>query len=90
MRASEPGPIAAPQVPRWLLIGNSRWHWAAPGADGPAPLAWHTVPGPPAFAAPDSAAVDLACLWGWAAVGAVPEALPLPEAARIEIGRAHV
>jgi len=51
--------IAAAAAPRWLLIGNSRWHWAerteaghlrgwdgsppASGDQGPAPLAWAAV-----------------------------------------------
>ncbi|MFM7674422.1 MAG: type III pantothenate kinase [Synechococcus sp.] len=58
MRASE-------GVGRWLLIGNSRWHWAlrdeAPGA---APRFLHTSPGEVPAGGP---------LWGWAAVGPLPQ-----------------
>ena len=37
-------PLAAGEV-RWLLIGNSRWHWAAPPLAAGAPLrVWHTRP----------------------------------------------
>lgn len=51
--------LSQPEAPRWLLIGNSRWHWAERqengqlrgwdglplprGGDGPAPLAWAAV-----------------------------------------------
>ena len=45
MKASEvQGAPTAPEA-RWLLIGNSRWHWAAPplAADGPLRV-WHELP----------------------------------------------
>ena len=45
MRASEvQGEPPAPEA-RWLLIGNSRWHWAVPplAADGPLRV-WHARP----------------------------------------------
>ena len=39
---ASPAPAAEP---RWLLIGNSRWHWAAPPlASGAALRVWHTRP----------------------------------------------
>ncbi|MFM7268853.1 MAG: type III pantothenate kinase [Cyanobium sp.] len=76
MKASEP--------PRWLLIGNSRWHWAWPDPEAPGGLAvLHTGPAQPC---PDPGA-----LIAWAAVGPVPadrlacerrleiEAVPLAE-----------
>jgi type III pantothenate kinase len=48
---------------RWLLIGNSRWHWAAPSANGL--QCWSQTPQP----------LDRVCgddLLAWAAVGPVP------------------
>ena len=52
---------------RWLLIGNSRWHWAAPAPDQSLQL-WHT-----------SAAAGVKQLQqapdSWAAVGPVPTEL---------------
>ncbi|MFM7267373.1 MAG: type III pantothenate kinase [Cyanobium sp.] len=69
MKASEP--------PRWLLIGNSRWHWAWPDPDAPAKLALlHTSPAEPR--------PDLRGLIAWAAVGRVPAGL-LPESRRLGI-----
>lgn len=60
---------------RWLLIGNSRWHWAELCADGslrvehqPPPL---RAEGPPPLA--------------WAAVGAVPPGPGLPPARRLDL-----
>jgi type III pantothenate kinase len=58
VRGSEP-------PPRWLLIGNSRWHWAWPEPTAPGGLLIrHTAPESPD---PDSTA-----LVAWAAVGPVP------------------
>lgn len=61
---------------RWLLIGNSRWHWAERRADGgllvehqPPPL---RAEGPPP--------------WAWAAVGPVPPGPGLPPAHRLDLG----
>ena len=56
---------------RWLLIGNSRWHWASgyPGAL----QSWSDAPGQG----------DPGGLTGWAAVGPVPPALQLQTACRI-------
>lgn len=84
MRGSEPAAPAA----RWLLIGNSRWHWAAPGPQPDQPLrVWHTPP--------PAAPVAGAALVGWAAVGAEPvwaqpagtepAGAPLPAAARVTL-----
>ena len=84
MRESE----AAAPAARWLLIGNSRWHWAAPGLEPDQPLRlWHTPP--------PAAPVAAAELLGWAAVGAEPAwAKPsgiepaVPELAGTELSRA--
>jgi len=70
-------------LPRWLLIGNSRWHWAAPAAaPGEVLRVWHTPAG--------AVARDLGelgeSLLGWAAVGAVPAGEVLPPARRLELG----
>lgn len=56
---------------RWLLIGNSRWHWAE--AQRPASLrCWHT-------SAPASlSAIELGGLCGWACVGSLPLEFQLP------------
>ena len=45
MRASELQGAPPAQEARWLLIGNSRWHWAVPplAADGPLRV-WHDLP----------------------------------------------
>ncbi|MEB3266727.1 MAG: type III pantothenate kinase [Cyanobacteriota bacterium] len=60
-------------TPRWLLIGNSRWHWAAPGPAGL--LVWH---GAPASHRPDG-------LVAWAAVGPVPEPEAWPTHRRLRL-----
>jgi type III pantothenate kinase len=57
--------------PRWLLIGNSRWHWALAGPAGlriehQMPPAWALEPG------------ILDDLVGWAAVGPLPASVALP------------
>ena len=52
---------------RWLLIGNSRWHWAAPAPDQSLQL-WHTS------AADGSEQLQQAPA-AWAAVGSVPKEL---------------
>ncbi|MCT0208363.1 type III pantothenate kinase [Synechococcus sp. CS-1332] len=64
---------------RWLLIGNSRWHWALDGADGgggDAPLRFLHLPPPTAVGDPPLA---------WAAVGPVPPQAGLPAATRLEL-----
>ncbi len=60
---------------RWLLIGNSRWHWAT-GLSG-ALQSWSDAPGM-------DAAADLT---GWAAVGPVPPGLALPPGSRVETAK---
>ena len=55
----------APEAAHWLLIGNSRWHWACQGLDG-----WRTWHAPPGLAGSSMADVRLA---GWAAVGPIPD-----------------
>ncbi|MFN9871991.1 MAG: type III pantothenate kinase [Cyanobacteriota bacterium] len=58
---------------RWLLIGNSRWHWARlQGADL---ITWHSPP--------ESAPVKQ--LQGWAAVGPVPTEAELPPERRLRL-----
>ncbi len=76
MKASEPaGRAPVPAAPRWLLIGNSRWHW---GGGEPAALQlWHTPPLPAAGGA------SLAALQSWAAVGPVPAAAGLDPGRRL-------
>ena len=82
MKASDPPGSPAPRPsPRWLLIGNSRWHWAD-GAPPPGALqCWHTSPSPLAGDA------DLAALQGWAAVGPLPAGAPLDPARRLGLER---
>jgi len=58
---------------RWLLIGNSRWHWAERRGEG---VAFHH--GPP-LAGP------LPPLQAWAAVGAIPSAAELPNNRRLRL-----
>ncbi len=66
MKGSEP-------PPRWLLIGNSRWHWAWPEPTAPGGLLIrHT--------APELADPDATALVAWAAVGPVA-------AGRLPMGR---
>lgn len=65
---------------RWLLIGNSRWHWAFSGPDGL--NFWHGAPG--------EIAAPLSPLLAWAAVGPVPEqaqtgGVPLDPALRLQL-----
>ena len=64
---------------RWLLIGNSRWHWATPDPQKPGALIrWET---PPASESLPPGAAPLA----WAAVGPVPETAGLSPTARLEL-----
>ena len=94
MRASEvQGAPPAPEA-RWLLIGNSRWHWAVPplAADGPLRV-WHDLPWDGersereggGAGAPRQLVVESGRLLGWAAVGAVPVDLVLPPEARLQL-----
>ena len=75
----------APEGGYWLLIGNSRWHWACQGLDG-----WRTWHAPPGFGiggAPLAALrKDGLKLAGWAAVGPVPDQMDLDRAARMGVG----
>jgi type III pantothenate kinase len=66
----------AASAARWLLIGNSRWHWAERRTDGslrvehqPPPL---RAEGPPPLA--------------WAAVGPLPKGPGLPPSRRLDLG----
>lgn len=71
--------------PRWLLIGNSRWHWALADGDGgesgeggptEAGLRFVHLPPPTSAVEPPLA---------WAAVGAVPPEAALPAASRLQL-----
>ncbi len=62
---------------RWLLIGNSRWHWAE--AAGTGLSVWHETPDAGQVSA--RAAAPLA----WAAVGPVPAPSGLNEAGRLRL-----
>jgi len=62
---------------RWLLIGNSRWHWATPDPrNSGALIRWETSP--PSESLPPGAAPI-----AWAAVGRVPETAGLSSTARL-------
>ena len=64
--------------PRWLLIGNSRWHWAEAGDQGL--RLWDQLPplqGAVAEPVPE--------LMAWAAVGPLPSACSLPPDRRLTI-----
>ena len=65
---------------RWLLIGNSRWHWAIDSGDGLSVI--HELP-PGGVLEPGL----LAELVGWAAVGAVPPPVLLPPQRRLQLDR---
>lgn len=66
---------------RWLLIGNSRWHWAEAGPEGL--QTWH---GPaPMGEVAASQAHSWNDLLAWAAVGPVPAGLPLPAQVRLTL-----
>ena len=62
--------------PRWLLIGNSRWHWAV--AKGGELRVEH---GPPPVKALEPGLID--DLVAWAAVGPLPTAVSLPPQRRL-------
>lgn len=81
MKASEAS--AAPGA-RWLLIGNSRWHFAHPV---PAPLqCWSEAP--PSPGAGDAPPAErLRHLWGWAAVGPIPPDCGLDPRRRVSLGQ---
>ncbi|MCP9849858.1 type III pantothenate kinase [Cyanobium sp. Morenito 9A2] len=63
---------------RWLLIGNSRWHWVESGAGGPLRY-WHHMP--------PQGGLDGCGLEAWAAVGPVEPGWNLPERLRFDVGR---
>ena len=77
-----------------MLIGNSRWHWAALPLAVDAPLrVWHDLPWDgdrskreqEGAGAPGPRALKSGRLLGWAAVGAVPVDLVLPPEARLQL-----
>ena len=64
---------------RWLVIGNSRWHWAAPDPRTPGALIrWETAP-PPESLPPGAAPL------AWAAVGPVPDTAGLSPTSRLAL-----
>jgi len=67
--------VKGSERPRWLLIGNSRWHWARPDPTAPSGLRVEHHPPPPEAPAPAA----LEHLLAWAAVGPVPAGLLPPE-----------
>jgi len=68
-------------VARWLLIGNSRWHWAEAGSDGlrgwsqAPPHTWQILPSELLKSQP----------LAWAAVGPVPAGVPLAPERRLRL-----
>jgi type III pantothenate kinase len=69
--------------PRWLLIGNSRWHWARPTPDGL--NVHHSDPPLADSGAGAGAGESLAGLLAWAAVGPLPAASVLPAERRLSL-----
>jgi len=68
--------VKGSEPPRWLLIGNSRWHWACPDLQDSGRLrVEHTQPA-------ELGADASAALVAWAAVGPVPAGL-LPAERRL-------
>ena len=67
----------------WLLIGNSRWHWARGEPD--ALVCWSQPP--PAQGADGKTGDRLSALRAWAAVGPVPAGPGLDPRRRIPLGR---
>ncbi|EDY37163.1 type III pantothenate kinase [Cyanobium sp. PCC 7001] len=74
MRASERE--ARPRRGRWLLIGNSRWHWAAPTAEGL--QCWSREPRGADHPTGEH-------LLAWAAVGPVPARSDLDPGRRLSL-----
>jgi len=72
----------APEAAHWLLIGNSRWHWASQGLDG-----WRTWHAPPGFGFEGAPMAGLrndgVRLAGWSAVGPIPDQVGLDGSARM-------
>ena len=79
-------PGGSPQPARWLLIGNSRWHWAERTPQDethhgePAPLRCWDAAVPAALSA-----AELAQLRSWACVGPLPADLGLPPERRLGV-----
>ncbi|MCT0199758.1 type III pantothenate kinase [Synechococcus sp. CS-1325] len=72
------GEAAGPFSGRWLLIGNSRWHWGEPQQTASL-RCWHT-------AMPAAASViDLGRLRSWACVGSLPPSIQLPPERRLSL-----
>ncbi len=71
-----PGGAGAAPPARWLLIGNSRWHWASPLAEADLTL-WHSAPASAPLGEAGSQLV------AWAAAGPVPESAELPATRRL-------
>ncbi len=80
--APEAAYAVAPEAAHWLLIGNSRWHWASQGLDG-----WRTWHAPPGFGFEGAPLAGLGNdgvrLAGWAAVGPIPDQVGLDGSARM-------
>ena len=66
--------------PRWLLIGNTHWHWAV--ARGESLFVEHHQP--PTGALDPALVSDLV---GWAAVGPLPPSVLLPPQRRLQLDR---
>ena len=64
------------EAPRWLLIGNSRWHWGERLQEGQL-RGWDGPPLPAGEAAPPPVA--------WAAVGPLPDPLLCPPGRRVAL-----
>lgn len=69
---------------RWLLIGNSRWHWAEGNPKGGDLRHWHEAPPPTGLPGSGGSPADFTELQAWAAVGPVEEAWGLPAQRRLE------
>lgn len=71
---------------RWLLIGNSRWHWAQSGPEG---LLCRSLTPDLALAelvgAPSGMGTSGAAPLAWAATGALPPQLPLDPRRRLQL-----
>jgi type III pantothenate kinase len=75
--------VKASDAAHWLLIGNSRWHWARGEPDS---LVCWSQP-PPVLGAEVKPADHLSSLRAWAAVGAVPPGPGLDPRRRIRLER---
>lgn len=77
--SSATGDPSAPPAARWLLVGNSRWHWAEIGEQGVS--IWHRDVRGAQGDRPPSAEP-----WAWAAVGALPPLWRPDPARRLHTG----